>query len=443
MRLLNILAFGNILLQTTSAFAQDHYQFPPETQLIDIPGDHFLTWKITNDRVFFRERNAQSAIVWADTLNADQTLNMGDFSMQRFGQTDQYRVFLTGFINGQSVISHATFSPQTHTYGAFRTDTISNFGIGTCSVNDTLLYLFTNDAEQVWSVSAAGDFQPVATNVNWPEPITSTFKCRNNEIIHVWNGSQNLHSRRYDLQMQPLADEDSLTVLGDYTYRQELLRRWQGNDSLFAAFFTTENLPTVMKGRFMAWLSPDLQVIDVYTEEFPGDQPYYQSVTYQAAMTSEYVYFIGELTPNSGDSQWRVYVYDHTFTPVCDFPAQGNFWHNLTVLNDKAYIIDNTNIYVELFLIDGCGISGLQEEEVSVIRVYPNPSNGEITVAFAAGTVNVIELCDLSGKRMQQVPVQTTEESLTLDLSALEAGVYWLRAVGEPGVSVERLVIGD
>jgi hypothetical protein len=439
MKRLTIFILG-IMLQAASVFAQDHYQFPPETWIIDIPGDHFLTWKIDDNQVIFRERSAQSAVVWSETLNADLSLDMVDFHMQRFGETDQYRVFLVGFVNGTTVIRHASFSPQTHVFGPFRTDTLSDFGIETCSVNDTLLYLFTDDA-QVWSITASGAMDLVAANIGWPEPYSSTFTSANNEILHLWNGSQNLHTRRYDLQMQPLADEDSLTILGDYTYRQELVRQWNGSDSLFAAFFTHDYAPTHLEGRFMTWLSPDLEVLDSYIEESPGDEPYFQSTPEQAAVTSEYVYFIGKLTPGNAPYEWRIYVYDRSFTPVCDFVTYSNFFHNLTVVNDRAYVIDMTPQYVELFLIDGCGVAGLDENEESDLMIHPNPTHGSIAIDFGPETAEVIEVCDLNGKTVMYRPVGQVPGTMMLDLGHLEDGMYLVKAIGKNNTNISRIVL--
>ena len=89
---------------------------------------------------------------------------------------------------------------------------------------------------------------------------------------------------------------------------------------------------------------------------------------------------------------------------------------------------------------DGSGISGstditlsnqsvgLNEEAVSAISIYPNPSSNKLFVKNAKSNVS-IKIYSLSGQE-QQIVVATTNELSQIDISNLSKGVYFIH-VGE------------
>ena len=74
----------------------------------------------------------------------------------------------------------------------------------------------------------------------------------------------------------------------------------------------------------------------------------------------------------------------------------------------------------------------------SNLRIYPNPTSGGVTVEWTAATpANVLlEVFDLTGKRLRAQSVARETNSATLDLSELARGVYLLRM----GTAVRRLI---
>jgi hypothetical protein len=85
----------------------------------------------------------------------------------------------------------------------------------------------------------------------------------------------------------------------------------------------------------------------------------------------------------------------------------------------------------ELFIfIDGVGIS---ENEMSGIRVYPNPTTGELTIDNGQWTIADVRIYDMMGKIINNYQLSIVNSQLTLNVSSLAAGIYYLR-VGNAGV---------
>ena len=73
----------------------------------------------------------------------------------------------------------------------------------------------------------------------------------------------------------------------------------------------------------------------------------------------------------------------------------------------------------------------------SNVAVYPNPTNGNVTVA--APGMNHVSVMNALGQMVYETNVDT--ESVTLDLGQYQAGVYMVRVASENGVSVRRVTV--
>lgn len=72
-------------------------------------------------------------------------------------------------------------------------------------------------------------------------------------------------------------------------------------------------------------------------------------------------------------------------------------------------------------------MTGLDEVSEAMVSVYPNPAMGQVSVV--AKDASAVELFDLSGRLMKHV--ESDGETLSLDLSACEAGMYFLRIISK------------
>ncbi|MCF8374458.1 MAG: T9SS type A sorting domain-containing protein [Bacteroidales bacterium] len=102
-------------------------------------------------------------------------------------------------------------------------------------------------------------------------------------------------------------------------------------------------------------------------------------------------------------------------------------------------------IYPDLDTLHDCEIDtfnfeilGLSENSLNSKELYPNPSNGLLTINKAA-PIKDIEIYTISGLLVQKVKINA--KSAALDVSALPPGHYLLRAIGRDEVWVEKFVV--
>ena len=84
------------------------------------------------------------------------------------------------------------------------------------------------------------------------------------------------------------------------------------------------------------------------------------------------------------------------------------------------------------------GFAGLKESTLSNVEVYPNPSNGVVTITNEDNSTNDIAIFDMLGK---QVYTTTATSKKVVDLSANGTGVYLVKVSNEKGSIVKRVVI--
>lgn len=453
MKHLHILVFGIVLLQAFAAGAQDHYLFPPGTQLYDLPGDDFLTYHIADNKVYLEKRDVTGTVLWSDSLNNDGALDADQFYIQRFGQTSDYRVLLEGnFTSDSMIVLHATLSLADGQLQAFRTDTLHGYYyISTCSPADTAVYLFTNRGigndtymHDVFSISTGGDLTPVTAVTTHPTHMYNyRFFSRAGGIYELYNNYGDLYSRQFDLQLQPLAGIDSTDCIEEYNFGAPLLKQLKGDDSLFVLYYAYD-FSAYNEAWVFAWFTPELEELLVYDHVYSTTpDPYYSLDFNDVVLTSEYIYLLsyymdGPPLPPAR----RMFVYDHAFQPVCDYETAPSTDNHLTLLNNETYIIQDDNNGVELFRATVCGIFGQEEQSILQLSVFPNPAKGNMMVTFEPGSIQTLEVGDLSGKRLLQLTSeQFSEGTAVMDLSGLDNGIYWVRAAGAVGIAVERITL--
>jgi len=122
----------------------------------------------------------------------------------------------------------------------------------------------------------------------------------------------------------------------------------------------------------------------------------------------------------------------HILSPFINW-ANIRFSFGFEGVNGGAIWLDDVIIY-------DASTVGVKEQATQEIAIYPNPSNGVITVAmdnFSAP--EVLKAFDITGKEVSSASL--TASSTTVDLSDLPAGVYTLR-IGNNGVGTcKRLII--
>ena len=102
---------------------------------------------------------------------------------------------------------------------------------------------------------------------------------------------------------------------------------------------------------------------------------------------------------------------------------------------------DSANV---LIIVDGtCDYLWLNEGELSNLKVYPNPTLGELNI-FSSSIVGVynLEITDINGRVLLSDQDQIKQnQNVFLDLSAYESGAYFVRIYNESNEKTYRVVV--
>ena len=80
----------------------------------------------------------------------------------------------------------------------------------------------------------------------------------------------------------------------------------------------------------------------------------------------------------------------------------------------------------------------MEEDAISEISIFPNPSTGSVNIVFEGANEKTVEVLDLSGKVLFSGEI-TSE--LSIDLSAFDAGLYFISVFNESFSSLKRIVL--
>lgn len=84
-------------------------------------------------------------------------------------------------------------------------------------------------------------------------------------------------------------------------------------------------------------------------------------------------------------------------------------------------------------------VTGIDELAAQKLQVYPNPTNGVMTVHFGDITINSVVLMDLNGRVVKTISADSNV--VNTDLSSLNDGVYIMNISTEKGSIQKRIVV--
>ena len=96
------------------------------------------------------------------------------------------------------------------------------------------------------------------------------------------------------------------------------------------------------------------------------------------------------------------------------------------------------------FDFEGTTETGVDEQEMFLVSVWPNPSSSMVYVQIGeecTAASATVQLCDIFGRLLEEKASARAGETLQLDVSGLAKGVYVLRIVAEDGKSVTRKIV--
>ena len=94
-------------------------------------------------------------------------------------------------------------------------------------------------------------------------------------------------------------------------------------------------------------------------------------------------------------------------------------------------------------IVDAASVLSSNEKTIeNALSIYPNPSNGNITVKNAGIALDIIEIIDLNGRTIAQRNLDGITNDKELDLStALSSGIYLARISSETAFTIKKIVI--
>lgn len=120
---------------------------------------------------------------------------------------------------------------------------------------------------------------------------------------------------------------------------------------------------------------------------------------------------------------------------------------NLLIIHDST----TANVYLQSFaqnFIDmggsitpvPYGTTGVETIDESLFSIYPNPTNGILSIRTSAGQDELhMILTDLSGKQIMSRELKA-DETTDISLSHLEAGVYLVKIASVQGMKVQKVI---
>jgi len=80
---------------------------------------------------------------------------------------------------------------------------------------------------------------------------------------------------------------------------------------------------------------------------------------------------------------------------------------------------------------------GVNEQEKAQLKVYPNPTVGQLTINNEQLTINNIEIFDIFGKTHHLI---TSSSNHLINIAHLPAGVYFVKIYTEIGIQTQKII---
>ena len=94
--------------------------------------------------------------------------------------------------------------------------------------------------------------------------------------------------------------------------------------------------------------------------------------------------------------------------------------------------VEDYTIYIEPMV----NINNISD---NTFTIYPNPSNGIFNIVSTNNTNNTITITDVSGKLVYEN--NTNSNNISVDLSNVNKGIYFVKIFNETGVEIEKIII--
>lgn len=108
--------------------------------------------------------------------------------------------------------------------------------------------------------------------------------------------------------------------------------------------------------------------------------------------------------------------------------------------SSTAYM-DTTEGMLRDFLFDDIKTNGVGIKNITAntVKLYPNPANGKVNMAFADNILKSIQFIDISGKTVKELV--SSQAASSVDVSDLKQGIYFVKVYADNGVTTQKLII--
>jgi len=149
-------------------------------------------------------------------------------------------------------------------------------------------------------------------------------------------------------------------------------------------------------------------------------------------------YIKGKVKTIEGES---VNIYCNNIT-IADDILGTTYFHSNPTGEENCYkvevnCLEGVSILSNEVCIDGVGIK--DNEQKGKFTVYPNPAKNELQVTSYELQVTSVEIFDVYGRNVG-ANLRVCPNENKINISALSAGIYFIRIIDESGVTVQRFV---
>ena len=138
----------------------------------------------------------------------------------------------------------------------------------------------------------------------------------------------------------------------------------------------------------------------------------------------------------AGERQQYEFVYDMSTTNVEEMDdLEVAVWIQSYVTKE----VHNSATLTEGFKEDDEDIDNITEEQISSVQVYPNPVNDKLYIATEEEVEDVV-VYSITGVIVGQQSTVNGQQTLTIDLSDLKSGIYFVKINTEKGNIVKRII---
>lgn len=146
---------------------------------------------------------------------------------------------------------------------------------------------------------------------------------------------------------------------------------------------------------------------------------------------------------------WGDGTYDSTAYPTHTYNSAGTYTICLTITDsvsctsifcDSSYLQKSPNaiIYINVIQPDNIGIN--ENKLTNSISIYPNPTNGKLTISHS-DKLKLIEVFNLLGEKIYCSNPNNAQTTTEIDLANVPKGIYFVKVDNGENVLIEKVVL--